>query len=387
MRILFLGAPIAAIDDKTLSYQERFSRTGYNSGNILIGQSIFDELIFTEFGFGTSFAPEEVDDRFDMIVIAAANFIFKNFDFSYLADFIEKTNVPCVMVGLGAQAPRSSIDKVKDIPEGTVRLLKIVSDRSKTVGVRGYFTAEVMNDFGIKNVRAIGCPSIYRKKSRDLKIKRIDFCKNLKITLNGSRNVYEHADIPEDAKFMEGEILKLSISGGVSYVLQNEKPEMDILLGCNEIGEFYNDIGTIIKRFGLNVSEFDFYNHVKNNNNMFFNLNDWDNYISKFDISIGSRFHGNVIALTNGVPAIVLTHDSRTQEMADLASIPHLSVGDVREVNIIDIARHADFDEFENKYKILYDRFAEFLNENGLEHKLADAEKAVSAGGAIRLGV
>src|SRR5436190_3892826 len=103
MRILFLGAPVSLPSHRGVSYKQRFAATGENTGNLLIGQSLFEELQFTEYGcYDTSLQPCDVNERYDVIVIAAANFIFRNFDLSALTNFIESTNLPCVIVGLGA---------------------------------------------------------------------------------------------------------------------------------------------------------------------------------------------------------------------------------------------------------------------------------------------
>ncbi|HEY4261083.1 MAG TPA: polysaccharide pyruvyl transferase family protein, partial [Schlesneria sp.] len=357
--------------------------TGENTGNLLIGQSLFEELQFTEYGcYDTSLQPCDVNERYDVIVIAAANFIFRNFDLSALTNFIESTKLPCVIVGLGAQAPATR-HKVTDIPEGSRRFLHVMSDRSNTIGVRGYFTAEVMNDFGIKNVRAVGCPSLYRSLTRDLKIVRPDLAKPLQVSLNGSRNVIDHAVSPEAARRVEAKILMLSIENGYDYVLQNEDPEMQVLWSTEWPTEFIPHIQSIVATLGLDVSENTLINHIRSKNRLFFELDGWDKYISRFDYSLGTRFHGNLIALTNGVAATIFTHDSRTTELAELMSIPHVPVEDVTDLNVNELATAGDYDRFERKYQLLYDRFAEFLNENGLNHKLVECEKPVGLGGKL----
>ena len=385
MRILFLGAPVSPQSNPSLSYEQRFAATGQNTGNLLIGQSLFEELQFTEYGYGTSLQPCDVNERYDVIVIAAANFIFRKFDLSALTNFIESTKLPCVIVGLGAQAPATSY-KVTDIPDGSRRFLHVVSDRSNTVGVRGYFTAEVMNDFGIKNVRAVGCPSLYRALTRNLKIVRPDLAKPLRVSLNGSRNVIDHAISPEAARRVEAKILMLSIENGYEYVLQNENPEMQVLWSSEWPTEFAPHVQSIVARLELNISENTLINHIRSKNRLFFELDEWDKYISCFDYSLGSRFHGNLIALTNGVAATILTHDSRTTEMAELMSIPHVPVEDATHLNVNELAAAGDYDRFERKYQLLYDRFAEFLNENGLSHKLVECERLVRPGGKLPTG-
>lgn len=369
MRILFLGAPIAPHYDPQIGFEQKFEVIGYNTGNLLIGQSLFEELRFEEFGQGLGYSPHEVNERFDIIAISAANFIFKAFDLSYLADFIELTKLPCVVAGLGAQAPAIG-DKVTDIPEGSKRFLHIISERSKTVGVRGHFTAEVMNDFGIKNVREVGCPSLFRKLRRDLKIKRPRRDAELRVAVNGSRNVFLHSADPEAARRVEADLLKLSVGKQYPYVLQNEEPEMKILLSRDGQEIDLEVARAVLTQMNMKMNPSLYVRHIKENAKMFFDLAEWDEYISKFDYSVGTRFHGNLIALTNGVPATIISHDSRTTEMAELMGIPHVPVGKVGRLDVEELVRVGDYDGFQRKYTVLYDRFAQFLSENGVSHRL-----------------
>lgn len=55
-------------------------------------------------------------------------------------------------------------------------------------------------------------------------------------------------------------------------------------------------------------------------------MNDWWNYLKEnnFNYSFGSRIHGTIMALLSGVPATIVTMDSRTREMAEFFSIPHV---------------------------------------------------------------
>ncbi|TPM32637.1 polysaccharide pyruvyl transferase family protein [Mesorhizobium sp. B2-3-5] len=369
VRILFLGAPIAPHPDPQIAFEKKFEVVGYNTGNLLIGQSLFEELRFEEFGQGLGYSPHQVNERFDIIAISAANFIYKDFDLSYLADFIEPTKLPCVVAGLGAQAPAIG-HKVTDIPEGSKRFLHIISERSKTVGVRGHFTAEVMNDFGIKNVTEVGCPSLFRKLRRDLRIKRPRKGAKLKIAVNGSRNVFLHSGDPESARRVEADLLKMSIDNHYPYVLQNEEPEMRMLLSGDGQEIDFENARAVLEQMNMDVDPTVYVRHIKEKAKFFFDLAEWDRYISKVDYSVGTRFHGNLIALTNGIPATIISHDSRTTEMAELMSIPHVPVGKVGQLDVHQLARVGDYDGFQRKYTVLYDRFAQFLSANGVSHRL-----------------
>lgn len=374
MNVLFLGAPIAPPVSVGLTLEQRFQLMGQNTGNLLIGQSIFEELIVKDYGYGTHYSAREAEEKFDVIVIAAANFIFKGFDLSSLANYIEPIKLPCVMVGLGAQAPKMG-HKLTDIPEGTRRLLSLVSDRGKMIGVRGEYTAETMNDLGYKNVAPVGCPSLYRTLKKKLTIRRPVIAEDMKVSLNGSRNVYSHSATPMSALQIEGELLKLSIEKGWNYVLQNEEPELYISQGDALSDPYLLDLTTLIKRFNLTTTPEIFAQHMREKYQVFFDLMSWDNYIRTFDASIGSRFHGNMIALTNEVPAVILTHDSRTTEMAELMQIPHIAVDRISALDVLETFKSADFDGFETRYSELFESFADFLFKNGLDHKLDAASK------------
>jgi len=370
MKVLFLGAPIAPHSDVTISWQQQFEYYGSNTGNLLIGQSLKEEIYLSDFYHGHDINPKEASERFDMILIPSANFLFKDFDFGYLADFVEATTLPCMMVGLGAQAPAADGTRMEGIPAGTMRLLQLVADRSKVIGVRGDFTAQIMNDLGFKSVEPLGCPSLYRTQKRELRIKRTHAARDLRLSLNGSSNVVEHSVSPEAAKMVERALLRLSLEKGLNYVLQNEAPEMTVQLSDDPTTDDLAVMRTLVNRFDLGASPQEYAAHIRSKFRSFFDLKSWDEYIQNFDASIGTRFHGNLIALTNGVPAFVVTHDSRTSEMAELMRIPHRRVDHIDRFDVDELFASADFDAFESRYTQLYDRYAAFLTQNGVRHRL-----------------
>ncbi len=376
MRVLFLGAPIQKLVRPDHPIEKRYLSVGYNTGNLLIGQSLLEELDLSDCAWGQHFDAAEVNEKFDVIVIGAANFIFSGFDFGYLADFVDATTLPCVMAGLGAQAPNIG-DRLEGIPSGTRRLLKIVSERSAAIGVRGAFSASVINDFGVKNVEIIGCPSLYRTLKRELAIRPVPAAGSMdgiKVSLNGSRDIVGHSSSPNDAQRVAGYLLALSVSGGQPYVLQSEMPEMAAIENEDLQENDVIQLEQIARRFELPCDGPALAQHIRTTCKVFYDLGEWDRYIRAFDASIGGRFHGNLIALTNGVPAFIIVHDSRTREMAETMTIPHCGVEDVKTpTDIFERLKAADYDAFERSYTRMYDRYAAFLTRNGLKHKLRDA--------------
>lgn len=323
------------------------------------------------FAAGTHKDPTWVDENFDLIAIPAANFIFRGFDFGMFASFIERTRLPCLMVGLGAQAP-SARSADLEVPEGTRRFLKVVSERARRIGVRGAFSAEVCAALGVNNVQITGCPSLYRTRRPTASIAQRPWSEDFRLSFNGSHTVVGHASDPEAAKRVERQILDEAVTRDAPYVLQNETPEIAIVDGGqNERGVYEEALAPVLRRFGSSLDPAAYYDFLRKNGRAFFDLESWDAFIRERDFSIGSRFHGNVIALTNGVPALVLVHDSRTTEMCEFARIPHLPIGAIQNLDLRNAYEGMDLGAYEQRYAELYRDYVAFLDANGVAHRLS----------------
>lgn len=383
-RIIFAGAVASDLPAQAISIADKFQFTGRNMGNMLIGHSLREELVCDHAHFGTNLRPAQAAEEFDAIVVAAANFIFPGFDFGPLAQFIEDSGLPCVVAGLGAQAPNRT-SGIGALTPGTQRFLSIISERSKTIGVRGHYTAEILARLGVRNTQPLGCPSLFRALRRDLRIiKSRQHSHALCVAINGSRNVHAHASSEEDAKRVEKLLLECARANNYEYILQNEFPEIEIC-AREEKDPAANDgnLDIISRRLRLDFGAADFRTLIERHFRVFTNIGEWESCIRTKHLSIGTRFHGNIIALTNGVPALIIAHDSRTLEMCELMHIPHVSIEDVQQIDPEAIYETIEFAAFEARYRKLYDSFAEFLDRAGLEHRLIDAQPSMPSGGAL----
>ena len=70
----------------------------------MIAYGLLSQIEHDDVAWDYRIDPKEVHERFDMIVIAAANFLFPTFDFGGMAHYIEQANLPVAIVGLGAQS-------------------------------------------------------------------------------------------------------------------------------------------------------------------------------------------------------------------------------------------------------------------------------------------
>ncbi len=95
--------------------------------------------------------------------------------------------------------------------------------------------------------------------------------------------------------------------------------------------------------------------------------------MSKCGLSLGSRLHGNLVALLNGVPALTIVHDSRTLEMCTLTGAPFINILEhdtLTADNIMGLVSELDFGVYVKNMKSLYSKMLGFLLDHGLNHRL-----------------
>ena len=122
----------------------------------------------------------------------------------------------------------------------------------------------------------------------------------------------------------------------------------------------------------ISVSKEQLSSFMKTNAHMFFNYQEWCDYLTKNEItfSYGSRFHGNMCSLRNGVPALWITHDSRTSELVKTLHLPSISYDTLAKIkHVEELIEFCDYEDFNRNYKKMTQNYIAFLEENGLNHK------------------
>ena len=133
---------------------------------------------------------------------------------------METADLPCLMVGLGAQA--HDYEKLAPrIPAGTVRFVRAVADRSRVIGVRGEYTASVLHDLGVANVAVLGCPSFYTNLTAPLRVQRKPFAGVEKIAVTGTTDVVGLSFDPQAKAEVERTLFRLADASSHPYVFQS----------------------------------------------------------------------------------------------------------------------------------------------------------------------
>ena len=110
---------------------------------------------------------ERYNAEYDYVFLRGSNYIHSHMDWENAEQVLPKLKIPILAFGVGAQAP---VEGKLQLSEQSKRIWKIIADKSASLGVRGTYTAEVLWDLGIKNVRIVGCPTAFRNNDPDLRI-------------------------------------------------------------------------------------------------------------------------------------------------------------------------------------------------------------------------
>ena len=368
-KAVFLGAPRhpPAVDHSNLL--EAWHAITQNTGNLLIGHSLAKQLDFDFIDYRSRLDPAEAREQCQFIVIAAANFINERSDFSEWARFIEAADLPCLVVGLGGQAPSFRNEVI--LKEGTERFLRAFADRSVTIGVRGANTAQLLSDYGVKNVEITGCPSLHMALGEPLPLKKPNLETVDTFVLNGSRDVLVHSVDEAAMTRVIGELYRQAIEHGIHLVLQTETDEMKLLERKLPEPELHEATVRITKRVPAlaSLSPEVVREWVEARTHVFFDVESWLKFIGPKSVSIGTRFHGNLIAVHAGVPSLFICHDARTLEMCQFTRLPYVEVDRIKDMRLKAMAEMIDMSAYVRRLKRLTSDYAEFLSRNCVPHR------------------
>ena len=220
-----MSAQVARQDILSWGEEKRLFLAGGNTGNLLIGNGLRSSLHHDRWQWGTAYAPDYIRKNFDRIVLPVANLLREKRDIEPWAGIVEQVDLPCLMVGLGAQA--AMVGAVpSNIPESAIRIIKTISSRTKSVGVRGEYSADVVRRLGINNVEVVGCPSFYTNLRSPFRIKKKKFKDIRKIVVTGSTTAIAGSYDSDIAEEIERKLFQMADTRNLPYMLQSQGPEI-----------------------------------------------------------------------------------------------------------------------------------------------------------------
>jgi polysaccharide pyruvyl transferase WcaK-like protein len=310
-----------------------------------------------------------INENFDAFVIPLANAFRPSFQGSLrrLTKLISKLDIPVMVLGVGAQSPLSNdFSGLKVIEDDVKSFMNAVLQRSASVGVRGEVTKKYLSTLGYSEVEIIGCPSMFIGQDRlqlQDKTKVEDLDKDSRIALTFSPYVRKGEKIVDDS---------FRYYQNLDYLVQDIYTMRTIVSGepLDHDGKFP----------GIP----DYFNHplfLAGRAKFHTDPIPWMNDLQNYEFSFGTRIHGTIAALTSGVPATLIAHDSRTSELADYFGIPYIKSTDLKpETTANELFEKWDSKELISGHAQRFATISNFIKRNGFEVSSRDEmEASISA--------
>jgi Polysaccharide pyruvyl transferase len=341
-----------------------------NYGDMLVCAALLRQLAPAEnvrVGFG-----QELSTSVDAAVLRGSTYLNREFNFAAAIRTVESIDAPIATVGLGAQSADMDPTFLDDVPEAR-RFVALLDERApSSISVRGEFTASVLERLGARNIRVTGCPSMfYALQPADVSVpprlesdqRRLGvslhtglhkgrFCRNVPATRRKHSRAIRFA---------------LRSASGVSLFEQGVMLEYTVGDRSRPMAERLEAATQILQRFpgdhGLRPTD------LVDNLVSVRSVEDWLAKARELDAMIGFRFHGNMVALTQGVPCFYYLYDSRITEFSQLYMLPHLDVEDRWLDPIAAILEH-DWEGTTKAISGCFEELVAFYDENDVRHTL-----------------
>ncbi|WP_201829978.1 polysaccharide pyruvyl transferase family protein [Microvirga zambiensis] len=315
---------------------------------------------------------DRINAEYDFVFLRGSNYVHKDMRWSQTAEVLKRLKIPVIAWGIGAQAP---VKGKIELSDETKTVLRMMADSTTSIGVRGAYSAQVLWDIGIRNVRIVGCPTAFRRNNPDLNIQlpSLDKIRTAGITLRREVSSTYAQDIKQYLTFHRDLVKDLANRFDVVLMAQGEVEEKKIVFGTPEQKE------EAFAALKANKTVKDWYldetMEKLHRERLFYSdvVADYENLVQQKDLVLGYRLHGNLMALANNVPSIYFTYDSRTVEFAETYQIPSFDVFSGKEFRLEDYWDQSLFDKFNRAYHHTYREMRQFLVENGVDTKMVDA--------------
>jgi polysaccharide pyruvyl transferase WcaK-like protein len=317
---------------------------------------------------------DRLREEYDYVILRGSNYVHQHMDWTNAIPVLKRLGLPVVAFGIGAQAP---VQGQLQLSEQTKTVLKIIADSTVSIGVRGAYSAEVMNDIGIRNVRIIGCPTAFRCNEPEMKITLppLEDVRTVGITIRREVSPTYARDIERYLTFHRDLVKEMAGRFDATLMAQGEVEEKKLVFGTMEqkeeaiaalkanrwAGDWYLD-DTVESLYRTRM----FYSDV---------VADYENLVRSKDLVLGYRLHGNLMALANGVPSIYFTYDSRTAEFAETYQIPKFDIFAGGTFRLEDYWDQSLFDKYNRAWHRIYGEMQRFLTENGVAHKMLETRQ------------
>lgn len=361
-----LGLEHTLIDSALCTTEALYERVGHNTGNLAFHHAIHHQLAIKSPPVSWGESLEKIGTAGDVAILPCANQIGAHLDYGGLSTKFNQIIQPMVAIGLGAQGGLDG--KIPEVPKGSQDWLRAIAEHSSSsapnIAVRGPFTMQVLEHYGLADKAVVlGCPTLFINPDPQLGQKiaqRIREPKKIAVAAGHQRWIHLGK--------IEASLARMASATDGSYVGQS--PLEMVKLARGEGDQLDEETIKACRDYAmpeLNIPEFIVWS--KRYGNVFFDIPSWMEHYRRFDLVIGARIHGVMLALQAGIPGICIAHDSRTLELCQVMKVPYVLSRDVMAgVSRKDLLGLFKFDplEFDQNREKLGLRYKKFLTENSI---------------------
>jgi len=371
MRKILFHAGMSPLDRPAMRriFYERLFTT--NSGNLLFQYGVYRTLLTEDTQITSRFLDrrnmlspeklEEVNSGYDCVILPMANNFRGSYDLKTVTKFIQGLKIPCVVTGIGLQTvDPARIQTGFPFDDDVKAFVSATLDHSATLGLRGEFTAEYLEKLGFSPERhftVTGCPSMLSAGVR-LPQPRVKA-----LTADSPISVNYRKEQPENLlRFMEQTQKRMPHT----LLTVQRVEEMGMMRYGLPLKYMYGDPNADLSRYPHDASH-----PAMREGRMlgFTSARTWIDTMKTVDLSIGCRIHGNIAAVLAGTPALVLTIDSRTEELCRYHGIPFIPAAQFDpDTDVRDLMERVDFTSPQRGHEQRVRHFLDFLDANGVGH-------------------
>lgn len=246
--------------------------------------------------------PADVDSNIDQLVrtlsLMPANARFFLLGVGAQAEFFPKN----LESDLGTLAAIATGPDTHVVSRAAKRLFKKLEERKETTFFRGRYTAAVAKKHGYTHGLVTGCPSLM--VSTDI---------HLGVTLEDRYNSIASRVGDTTLKLAINIINKIGVNDMYMKLLDRYPNSIVFAQHAADL--------RMLQRRNFPFDRVRFYAT---------DVEAWRDEMKGMDACIGSRIHGNMIALSVGVPVFVIAPDHRVLELVDAMRVPHTDIFDRR---------------------------------------------------------
>jgi hypothetical protein len=272
--------------------------------------------------------PELIKEKYDLLILPFSNMLSEYFA-TPLADIFYKYNIKILLLSIGVQYPLDTSLESISLSKDAITLLNQATISRTPIGTRGETSRAVLEKYGF-NSTAIGCPSVFGCN--------YESAKNVKFY---KERIVGNCTFSGHHKELSSQLLSFIVRNCKGYALQDEfriiRDIFDIQMEEIPITTCLDSPYSVALK--NNLFEYGYYNNgeftwiqvrefFKKHGFFSVNINEWQNFLKTFSCSIGSRFHGNILAMHSGIPAIFIPCDLRTKELVDYHFLPTIPDSD-----------------------------------------------------------